>query len=195
MARALLFTGAKKVGKTTAVRNIATRLGSERFVGFFAIEQRIDGQRVGFDIEMMDGRTGPLASIDSTSDMRVGRILKDGRGKYGVDLDFLNDVAVPALRSAVSEQHTERVLLIDEIGAMQLYSEPFRQLVLEALTSSCLLLGTLMLPSEPWVDTLKARDDVETFLLTPQNRNSMTEMMSLYLERCLIPLSADHVAL
>jgi nucleoside-triphosphatase len=181
VARALLFTGPKKIGKTTAVRKIAAGLGTERFVGFFATERRARGLRTGFDIQLLDGRSGPLASIDSDSPMRVGRVLDGGRRKYGVELDFLDDVAVPALRAALSEDPSDRVLLIDEIGSMQLYSEPFRRLVLDALSGPSLVLGTVMLPPEPWADALKERGDVETFLLTPQNRDTMTEMMSGYL--------------
>ncbi|HEV2371605.1 MAG TPA: nucleoside-triphosphatase [Streptosporangiaceae bacterium] len=179
MAKALLLTGEKKVGKTTALRSIVTSLGEEHFVGFYATERRQDGRRVGFGVAMLDGREGTLADIDSDSTMRVGRVI-DGRIKYGVELGFLEDVAVPAVRSAL-DHRTDQVVLIDEIGPMQLYSHAFRHLVLDALASSSIILGSVMSPSDPWVDALKSRNDVETFLLTFQNRDSMTEMMTLYL--------------
>jgi nucleoside-triphosphatase len=83
-------------------------------------------------------------------------------------------------RDALSNNR-DHLIVIDEIGPMQLYSAAFRQLVIDALKSSCIILGTIMLPSDPWVDELKGRSDVETFLLTLQNRVSMTEMMSMYL--------------
>jgi len=35
----------------------------------------------------------------------------------------------------------------------------------------------------PWADQLKTRPDVETFVLTRQNRESLTEMMTLYLQK------------
>ncbi|HEX6470124.1 MAG TPA: nucleoside-triphosphatase [Streptosporangiaceae bacterium] len=194
MARALLLTGEKKVGKTTGLRHIVDRIGAEHFTGFFATERRVAGRRTGFQIEMLDGRSGPLASIDSASDMRVGRVLSDGRKKYGVDLDFLDKIAVPELRSVLAEGRPERALLVDEIGPMQLYSSSFKQVILDALAGSNLLLGSIMLPSEPWVDDLKRRGDVETFLLTSQNRQSMVEMMALYLEQHLLTQPADRVS-
>lgn len=183
MARALLFTGEKKVGKTTAVRNIVARLGAEHFVGFYATERRQDGMRTGFGIAMLDGREGTLAAIESESDLRVGRVI-DGRVKYGVELDFLERVAVPAVRDVLNAQE-DRLIVIDEIGPMQLYSQAFRELILDALDSNYVVLGTVMLLDDPWVDALKGRSNVETFLLTFQNRMSMTEMMAMYLGKVM----------
>jgi nucleoside-triphosphatase len=179
VAKALFLTGEKKVGKTTAVRNIVSRLGEDHFVGFYATERRKLGLRTGFGITMLDGREGLLATIDSDSDLRVGRLI-NGQVKYGVELDFLENVAIPAVKDALSGE-PERLLLIDEVGPMQLYSQTFRQFVLEALDSSHIILGTIMSPSDPWADALKNRSDVETFLLTIQNRTSMTEMLTMYL--------------
>lgn len=181
MAKALLLTGEKKVGKTTSVRNIIATLGEENFAGFYATERREGGLRCGFGITMLDGREGVLATIDSDSELRVGRVI-NGRVKYGVELGFLEDVAIPATREALADD-SGKLLLIDEIGPMQLYSKPFRDFVLEALGGNHLILGTIMSPSDPWADALKVRDEVETFLLTLQNRVSMTEMLTMYLRR------------
>ena len=182
MAKTLLLTGQKKVGKTTAVRNIVARLGEEHFAGFYATERRAEGKRAGFGIAMLDGREGTLASVESESHLRVGRVI-DGRVKYGVELDFLENVAIPAVRDALSHSGKNQIVVIDEIGPMQLYSQAFRQLVLDALNGERIILGTVMSLSDPWVDELKDRSDVETFLLTMQNRESMTDMMSMYLAR------------
>jgi len=183
VAKALLLTGEKKVGKTTAVRNIVACLGEEHFVGFYATEQRHDGKRTGFGIAMLDGREGTLATVGSESNLRVGRLI-NGRVKYGVELEFLERVAIPAGRDALNAQG-DRLIVIDEIGPMQLYSQAFREFVLDALDSNCMVLGTVMLPADPWVDALKNRSDVETFLLTMQNRMSMTEMMAMYLGKMI----------
>jgi nucleoside-triphosphatase len=183
VARALLLTGEKKVGKTSAVRRIVSDLGERNFAGFYATERRDQGDRTGFGIVTLDGREGTLATVESESQLRVGRTI-DGRVKYGVELDFLESVAIPVVRDALGRDGN-RIVLIDEIGLMQLYSAAFRQLVLDALDSSHLILGTIMLPSDAWADELKDRSDVETFLLTAQNRETMTEMMSGYLGRYL----------
>jgi len=181
MAKALFLTGEKKVGKTTAVRKIVASLGEGHFAGFYATERRENGLRTGFGISLLDGREGMLAAVDSDSELRVGRVI-DGRVKYGVELGFLEEVAIPAVTAALND-HPGKLLLIDEIGPMQLYSRAFRQFVLDVLDSSRVVLGTIMSLSDPWVDALKSRDDMETFLLTVQNRTSMAEMVTWYLSR------------
>jgi nucleoside-triphosphatase len=182
MGRVLLFTGEKGVGKSTAVQHVIERVGLEHFTGFFTHEVRSEGRRVGFEVVTLDGARGALASTASNSSLRVGREDPGGRRKYGVELEFLEGVAVPALREAIGTNDS-RILVIDEIGPMQMLSGAFRQVVGEALTSKSLVLGTVVLRSVPWADDLKARDSVETFLLTRQNRGTAAEMMALYLQQ------------
>jgi nucleoside-triphosphatase len=181
MGRALLFTGNARVGKTTSIGRVISSVGEERFSGFLAGERRENGVRIGFSITMLDGRSGSLASLDSTSDIRVKSVTPAGdKVSYGVDLDFLENVAVPSLRATMSEDK-KRIVVVDEIGFMQLNSSVFQRLILDVLDSDTLLLGTIVLRSHPWTDWLKDRSGVETFLLTTQNRETVTRMMSLYL--------------
>jgi nucleoside-triphosphatase len=177
-----LFTGEKGVGKSTAIRRVVEAVGTEHFVGFLAGEQRHDGRRTGFQIRMLDGREGTLASVQSDSELRIGGPDQSGRPRYGVELGFLEEVAVPALRAALSVPE-RRLLVIDEIGPMQLFSNDFKAVVFEALASDVFVVGTIVLRSLPWTDRLKTHPEIETFLLTEQNRETLTEMMVLYVER------------
>lgn len=180
MGRALLLTGHARVGKTTSICRVIAETGKERFTGFVANEQRENGVRTGFVISMLDGRSGYLASLDSASDIRVRSVTPSGELSYGVDLDFLENVAVPSLRKAMNED-AGRVLVVDEIGPMQLHSKAFQELILDILDSESLLFGSVVLRNFPWTDRLKELDGVETFELTPHNRDTFTEMMTLYL--------------
>ena len=47
-------------------------------------------------------------------------------GRYTVDLDAIERVALPALRSA---WEAGRLVVVDEIGPMEIFSEPFCELV------------------------------------------------------------------
>ncbi|MBO2457371.1 nucleoside-triphosphatase [Actinomadura violacea] len=182
MGRFLLLTGDKGAGKTTAVRRVVDAVGREHFAGFFAGEVRRDGARRGFGLTSLDGGEGVLASVDSASPLRVGRPNSAGVGRYGIELDFLENVCVPLMRKA-AEHPGGAILVLDEIGPMQLYSEAFKDAVLGLLSdeSDALVFGTIVLRSTPWTDALKKRAGVETFLLTEANRDSLTRMMSLYL--------------
>jgi nucleoside-triphosphatase THEP1 len=180
MGRALLLTGHARVGKTTSICRVIAETGRDRYTGFVANERRENGIRTGFVIDMLDGRSGYLASLDSTSDIRVRSMTPAGEVSYGVDLDFLENVAVPSLREAMSDD-AGHILVVDEIGPMQLHSKIFQKLILDILGSDSLLFGSVVFRSFPWTDRFKELDGVETFELTPRNRDTFTEMMTLYL--------------
>lgn len=90
--------------------------------------------------------------------------------KYGVNVKDLEEVGVAALERAMEER---RYVVIDEIGKMELYSQEFREAVVEALESEKVVLGTVMAGSHPWVDTLKARPQVTVLMITESNREGM----------------------
>lgn len=181
MGRALLFTGEPRIGKSTAVREVVERAGTERFRGFITGEDRSAGQRTGFSVTMLDGRRGILASIDSPSDIRVRGFARGEEVSYGVELNFLENVALHDIRASLGRE-SNKIIVIDEIGPMQLNSAEFKALILDVLQiDGVIIFGSVVLRSFPWTDELKERSDVETFLLTQQNRQTLTAMMSSYL--------------
>ena len=158
------------------MRSVVESVGRNRFIGFLTGEDRAEGRRIGFSIRMLDGRIGAFASLSSASEIRVG-----SSASYGVDLQFLEEVSVPAIRDGLNTARGQ-IIVIDEIGPMQLYSEKFKELVIDILgTDQAILLGSIVLRSLPWTDKLKMWNNVATFSLTPQNREIMTQMMILYL--------------
>jgi nucleoside-triphosphatase len=163
MGQALLLTGRPGVGKTTVIHSVVARLGA-RAGGFYTEEIRERGQRSGFRLVALDGPTGLLASVHTRSPYRVG--------KYRVCLDDLERVGVAALRRAV-EQVDLSVVVVDEIGKMELTSPAFREAVLAALESPRPVLATVMARPEPWVDAVKARAGVRVVEVTLDNRQAM----------------------
>ncbi len=109
----LLLTGLPGVGKTTVVVKVLGSLG-ERALGFYTREVRERGKRVGFRLVTTWGEEGWLARVGLDSPWRVSR--------YGVDLAFLEEV-VGRLRE---EWSPGKVLVVDEIGKMELFSSLFR---------------------------------------------------------------------
>jgi nucleoside-triphosphatase len=159
MKRAWLLTGQPGVGKTSVIRQAVTRIEAG---GFYTDEIRESGERQGFRLVTLNGKSIMLAHTEFKSSYKVG--------KYGVDISGLESVGVAELRRAIQE---EPVIVIDEIGKMELFSEAFRQVVLEALESGKKVLGTIMFKPHPWADEIKRRPEIELVSLTKDNRQQV----------------------
>ena len=162
-----MLTGRPGVGKTTVIRAILARWEA-RAGGFTTEEIREGGRRTGFRLVTLDGAEGILARVNISSPYRVG--------KYGVDLHDLEEVGVVALNRAV-RQPGVLLVVVDEIGKMELFSSAFREAVERALDSPKLVLGTVMARSHPWVDAVKARPDVNLVEVTTLNRGTLPEQI------------------
>ena len=171
--RAFLLTGRPGCGKTTLIRHLLEALGASAG-GFYTGEIRRQGRREGFSLTTLDGKTATLASIHIGGRHRVS--------KYGVDLQALDSVGVPAIEQATAEAE---LVVVDEIGKMELFSNRFRQAVLAALESGKPVLGTIMLAPHPWADAIKARPEVDTILLTEANRRQVQADLLFELRRRL----------
>ncbi len=152
-------------GKTTIIKEVLSR--SERSAGgFYTEEIRTQGMRQGFQIVTLDGETTTLAHIHIHGPYRVS--------KYGVDLSELERVAVPAIERAI---RSHDIVVIDEIGKMELFSSAFRITALEAIESGKLVLGTIMLKPHPWADKIKHHPAVELILVDRSNRQEILRQL------------------
>ncbi|MFW6161265.1 MAG: NTPase [Planctomycetota bacterium] len=162
-----LLTGRPGVGKTTAICRLAERLEGRRLAGFLTEEVRVGGRRRGFRIETFDGREGILADMDIESRWRVS--------KYGVDLEGFERLVCPMLESAAEEAE---VVLIDEIGKMECFSDRFCAAV-EALADAPVpLVATIAARGRGLIAAMKARDDVELHTLTTSNRHAFPQRLA-----------------
>jgi nucleoside-triphosphatase len=161
MKSVYLLTGAPSCGKTTLIRDLINGT-SVPAGGFYTQEIRSGAVRQGFRIITLDGRSAPLARKDIPSLLHVG--------KYGVDCTGLEEIGVPALKKAAVNNC---LVVIDEIGKMELFSDKFKETVLEIIENGKRVLGTIMLKSHPWSDMLKKMPQVEVIALTRGNRDKV----------------------
>ena len=126
----IVVTGAPGTGKTTLVKRLF-RLYPERFKGFWTEEIREKGRRTGFRIVRTDGKMGILSRIDIERPYRVG--------KYRVNVDEFEKLVIPFLVP------DERIILIDEIGKMELFSKRFVEIVEELLFGETSVIATIPL--------------------------------------------------
>ena len=157
----LLITALPGVGKTTLIKNLAEALKPLHPVGFLTAEIREGGIRKGFELISLDGRKGLLSHTDIQSPHRVGKYRVDVKGFE----DFLS--SLPLLNPST------RLIVIDEIGKMECYSDQFKNLLQEILDSEKWVIATIALKGSEIIEEIKKRKDVKLFEITQRNRNSL----------------------
>jgi len=127
-------------------------------------EVREDDARVGFKIvDLGSGREGWLASTKQRFGPQIG--------KYHVCLEDLESVGAKAILNAVTSAD---LVVIDEVGPMELFSTSFRDAVLKALESEKPVLGTIHhRAAHPLVVAIKKRIDTKIIEVTTDNRNEL----------------------
>ena len=165
-----LLTGKPGMGKTSLIKQVVAGF-QLKAGGFYTEEIRKSGIRLGFKLVTLDGHEAILAHADFNKRFRVG--------KYGVDVESLNRVGVSALREA-SEQCD--LIVVDEIGKMELFSPGFREAILEIIDSGKRVLGTIMLGPNPWADAIKLKPQVKVIEVTRANHHRVFEELIHWLE-------------
>jgi len=108
-----------------------------------------------------------LAHVDFKTPQRLG--------KYGLDLSGLETVGVAALREAV---RARQLVVLDEIGPMELRSAIFRDVVNKAFDTSLPILATITARSFPFTDALRKRSDVTVVEVRLDNRDQVFAELS-----------------
>ncbi len=156
-----LLTGQPGTGKTSLIKE-AVAGAKGRVCGFYTEEIRSHGIRQGFRLVTLDGKTATLAHINFQSPYRVS--------KYGVDIESLDRVGVSALEQVAQECD---LVVVDEIGKMELFSPKFREAVRGIINSGKKLLGTIMLSANPYADAIKRQPQVNLITVTRANHQEV----------------------
>jgi nucleoside-triphosphatase len=178
LADAFLLTGRPGVGKTTVIRAVLERMG-HCAGGFYTVEVRERGKRTGFQIVgfgLGPERRGTLAGVNVSSRHRVG--------KYGVHVGDLERVGVAALMSAVNAPEVG-VVIVDEIGKMEIVSDTFRRAVLAALDCPKPVLASVLSGRQPWVDAIKGRPGIIMVEVTLSNRQRLPDRIVGWIDTVL----------
>ena len=163
MKRVYLLTGRPGTGKTSLIKQAVSEFKGKAG-GFYTEEIRSQGTRLGFKLVTLDGQEAILAHVDIHSRYRVS--------KYGVDIDSLDRVGVSALQQAAERCD---LVVIDEIGKMELFSANFGEAVFQIISGGKRVLGTIMLNPNPRADTIKRQPQVNLVEVTRVNYHQVLD--------------------
>ena len=152
----IFLTGAPSSGKTTVIKKIIENLNHPAN-GFYTEEERVDGRRVGFLMNTLDGRKGYLAHQDIKSDFYIRR--------YGVCIENIERIAVPSITPVENN-----IIILDEIGKMECFSPAFKQATTNAIDASNIVIGTITLGGDGFIREIRKKD-MEISEVTVDNRN------------------------
>jgi nucleoside-triphosphatase len=159
----VLLTGRPGCGKTTLIKRLVDDLALPAG-GFYTEEIRQCRERVGFKIVTLEGEEAVLAHVGFNTTQRVG--------KYGLDLRVLESIGSEAICAAM---RARRIVVIDEIGPMEIRSPVFCDVVNDALDSPVVpgILGTISARSFPFTNAIKKRHDITLIEVRPNNREEL----------------------
>jgi nucleoside-triphosphatase len=132
-----------------------------QLAGFVTAELREGPRRVGFAVETFGGERATLAHVSLPGPPRVSR--------YGVDLEAFERLVLPELERAQGAD----VVVLDELGKMELASERFCDAVLRLFDQGPPLVATVHVFRHPFTDALKERADVQCLRVTSKSRDAL----------------------
>ncbi len=100
-------------------------------------------------------------------------------GKYGVNVEALEEVV-----TYLDQQNRAKktAVFIDEIGKMESLSPTFCRWVEKVLAQAPIVVATIALRGNAWMNALKQRPEVELVELTPQNRDTLCHQIGKRIE-------------
>ena len=162
----VFLTGEPGCGKTTAVENTIQFLKDrgKTVGGVVSREIRENGVRMGFSlIDVLTNMRGMLAHANQNGGPRVG--------KYHVNLPDIANIGVAAIERAIAEAD---VIVVDELGPMELKSTAFTAALRKALVSSKPFLGTIhKRASHELVNEIKSKPQFRIIEVTLENRDTL----------------------
>lgn len=129
-----IIRGKPGSGKSTVAMIVKERLEKLgiKVGGIRTPEVRFKGERIGFEVEnLLTGERTLFASVNYEGRPRVS--------KYGIRIDLFERVAIPALIEASEDCD---VIVVDEVGKMELFSHRFVEKIREIWLSDKASLGT-----------------------------------------------------
>ena len=167
MVSRIAVTGSPGIGKSTLVAKVAASAGM-RVGGVLARDKRYKDRRIGFELlDLASGAVGMLADETGSGPQL---------GKYRVHPEDLDGLGAKAIENALKCE----LIVVDEVGPMELTSHRFVSAVEMAIASSRPMLVVL----HEWSNhrlAKKIRSTFKVITVTRDNRESLVDEIALAL--------------
>jgi len=171
LALVVFLTGVPGVGKSTVVGLVAEKMKLDSLTvgGMTSGDLRSGSARVGFEIRnLMTNEVGVLAHVNQATGPKIG--------KYRVNGEDLDKVGAEAISSAVKDAD---LIVIDEVGPMELTSARFKDAVQAALGCGKPVLGTVHRNAQdPLVREIRSGQRIEVIEVTRENRDTLVDILA-----------------
>jgi nucleoside-triphosphatase len=156
----IFLTGKIQVGKSTLIQRLVTNLNVR--TGGFKTARHFTGSR-------HDGFVMEAAGHENvTADFRpyIAEMQKNGHWK--AITETFEIFGVRLLKKSLGAKND--LILMDELGYFESAAFDFQQSVFQCLSSSIPVLGVIKMRSTGFLDRVRARKDLNIFLITEENR-------------------------
>ncbi len=93
--------------------------------------------------------------------------------RYGISIENVETLAVPS----IIPKSEDEIIILDEIGKMECFSEKFCEAATKALDGPNVVLGTIAVGGTDFIRKVKERKDIKIYEVTAQNRNELPEQL------------------
>ncbi|MFX1394099.1 MAG: NTPase [Promethearchaeota archaeon] len=163
----ILITGPPRCGKSTLISKLINYYSKKNYIirGFLTPEVKKDEIRIGFDvINILTGKKARLARIGSYK-------TRFKLGKYKIFIDEFEEIIS---NLDLNENEKRSLIIIDEIGKMELFSIKFQNILKRIFNSNISILATIgQKLSHPLNDYILKIPGVVLFNLTSQNQQKL----------------------
>ncbi len=181
----ILVTGPPRCGKSTLIAKLIEHYSNNRFkiYGFLTPEVREKGNRVGFDI--VDIGSNMTFALARTS----GQVSRFKVGNYSVYLEGLEQIldnikGYVSTKPSPNDKGIQRIIIIDEIGKMELFSKKFQDFVKYIFQLEVPIIATIGEKiRHPIKDYVLSLPSVEFLVLTRDTQQQIFEKI-IFLIHC-----------
>lgn len=154
----LFLQGEREIGKSTAIRE-AILPYLDKVAGFYVQKILVDGERIGFSLENLTPCSYNLYSewdsLSSVWEQKKNVFIYKKEGRWEKNLEVFKQYAYEN-RCALDKKRI-KLILLDEMGGVELMCEPFKNYLEELLMSNICCLGVIKYPKnkEHMANTVK----------------------------------------